>query len=118
MRLVTSRTTTDGSEDLAVLDTPTIATMFYVRQEAVALRRKKFPRAKMTAKNRASFRLNLIAMAKSMEDLEILENVDDYKDQFLVEPDPNVSGRALVKFPTPVVPGWHQTFAEFFLIRT
>lgn len=117
VRLVTSRTTTDGEEDHILLDTTSIATLDYFRQEARKTYKKKFPQAKNTSTIRSSIRKQIYDLALSLEkNPGCLNNVEAYKDQFLCEADSTEPTRALMKIPSPVVPGLHQLYAEFELV--
>lgn len=117
VRLLTTRTTTAGVSDQGLLDTMSIAIMDYVRQEDIAMVKKKFPRAKNTAAVRESMNRNSYSLALKLEELEILQDVEKHKALFQVEPDPNVPGRVRKRFPAAIVPGLHQIFETIDLIQ-
>ena len=117
VRLVTTRTQTNGVPDLVLLDTTAIAVLDYLRSSVIAMFKAKFPRPKLTDAVLDSLSKNAFALALSLEDLEILQHVADYKALFVVERDPNVSGRVRMRIPAPWVPGLHQIFATFDLIN-
>ncbi|HOX49885.1 MAG TPA: phage tail sheath subtilisin-like domain-containing protein [Fibrobacteria bacterium] len=117
VRLVTTRTTTNGSQDLVLLDTNPIAILDYFRQEVRAMYRRKYGESKLNPLTMVSVRQDAIGVAMDLEDLEILQKVEECKNLFVLEADPNVSGRILMKIPVPWVPGLHQAFAEFDLIN-
>lgn len=117
VRLVTTRTTTGGSQDLVLLDTNPIAILDYFRQEVRSMFKRKYSDAKLNPRVVTSVRQDAIGVALDLEDLEILQKVEEHKALFVLELDPNVSGRLLMKIPVPWVPGLHQAFAEFDLIN-
>lgn len=117
VRLVTTRTLTNGVTDLVLLDTNAIAVLDYLRACTIAMFKTKFPRPKLTDAVLDSIAKNAFALALSLEDLAILQHVADYKALFVVERDPNVSGRVRMRVPAPWVPGLHQIFATFDLIN-
>ena len=96
-----------GIPDISLLDITTICTLDYVR---LALRTRialRFPRSKLDAKTPPRVRTELYDVLKQLELLEIVENVDQYKDGILVEPDLTDPNRLDAKIPTNVVPGLH-----------
>lgn len=102
--------------DPSLLDITTIRTLDYMREawrQRVALR---FPRAKNDAKTAAKVRSELLDVAYKAEALEIIQNVDQYKDAFLVEQDLQDPTRLDVKIPCNVVPGLHVFAAVIDLI--
>lgn len=117
VRLVTTRTQTNGVSDLVLLDTTAIAVLDYLRASTIAMFKTKFPRPKLTDAVLDSIQKNAFSLALTLQDLEILQHVEDYKALFVVERDPNVSGRVRMRIPAPWVPGLHQIFATFDLIN-
>lgn len=115
VRLVTTRTITGGTQDLTLLDTNPIAILDYFRQEVRAMFKRKYADAKLNPRVVVAVRQDAIGVAMDLQDMEILQKVEEYKDQFVMALDPNVSGRLLMKIPVPWVPGLHQVFAEFDL---
>jgi len=117
VRLVTTRTTTAGVSDQVLLDTMSIAILDYVRQEDMAMVKKKFPRAKNTATIRESINKNSYSLALKLQDLEILQDVEKHKDLFQVEPDPNFPSRIRKRFPAGIVSGLQQICETIDLIQ-
>lgn len=96
-----------GVADPALLNITTIRTLDYMRnawRQRIALR---FPRAKLSEKTPAKVRSELLDVAYKAEELEIIQNVDQYKNQFLLELDLQDSTRLDAKLPCNVVPGLH-----------
>lgn len=96
-----------GVEDPALLDLTTIRTMDYMRKawrDRIALR---FPRDKLSAKTPPKVRSELLDVAYKAEELEIIENVDQWKNNLIVELDSQNVGQLNAKIPCNVVPGLH-----------
>jgi phage tail sheath gpL-like len=96
-----------GVPDISLLDLTTIRTLDYVRKacrERIALR---FPRDKLSARTPAKVRSELLDVLYKLEELEIVENVDLWKDQLIVERDSQDPNRLNAKIPTDVVNGLH-----------
>ena len=96
-----------GIDDISLLDITTIRTLDYVRKacrERVSLR---FPREKLSSKTPAKVKSVLLDVLKSLEDLEIVEEVEANKDGLIVEKDLQDPNRLNAKIPTDVVNGLH-----------
>lgn len=96
-----------GVTDISLLDLTTIRTLDYVRKacrERIALR---FPREKLSARTPAKVRSELLDVLYKLEELEIVENVDQWKDQLIVERDSQDPNRLNAKIPVDVVNGLH-----------
>jgi len=110
VRLITSYTkNAQGINDVSLLDATTITSLDYTRRairERIALR---FPRDKISTKKRtaARVRTEILDVLHKLEDLEILDNVDAYKDQLIVEKDDQNVGQLNARIPANVVPGLH-----------
>jgi len=105
-----------GVSDPSLLDITTIRTLDYMREawrQRIALR---FPRAKNDAKTADKVRSELLDVAYKAEDAEIIQNVDQYKNQFLVEQDLQDPTRLDAKLPCNIVPGLHVFAAVIDLI--
>lgn len=117
VRLVTTRTSISGTPDVTLLDTGVIASLDYFRFAWRGRMRQKFPQAKNNENTRRSIKEQTIDVMKRLEDLEILQNVDEYKGRVDVQSDANMPGRARVAIPAPVVRGLHQLYARIDLIN-
>lgn len=105
-----------GTEDPALLDITTIRTMDYMAdawQQRVELR---FPRAKNNDRTASKVRSEVIDVAYLAEKAEIIQNVDEYKDQILIEQDLNDPTALDASIPCNVVPGLHVFAAKIRLI--
>ena len=105
-----------GIEDPALLDLTTIRTLDYMRKawrERIALR---FPRDKLSEKTPGKVRSELLDVAYKAEELEIIEDVDLWKDNLIVEKDLQNTGQLNSKIPCAAVPGFHVFAAEIDLI--
>lgn len=116
VRLVTTRTKTDGTLDLVLLDTSRMGIMFYFRDSVNSAFKVKFPQAKISPRMLEALRHEALSVAYQLEAAEILRNIDQHKNEFLAEESTDVPGRALLRIPTPVVPGMHQVFTSYALI--
>ncbi len=56
-----------------------------------------------------------IAVAKSLEGVQILRFIDQYADQFITEESKDEPGRMLCQIPAPVVPGLNQIYSTIDL---
>ena len=116
VRLVTTRTLTSGTQDLTLLDTNTMAILFYYRDAVKARYVLKYQQAKLNARTLAGLRAEALAVAYELQDAEILQEIDAYKDQFTAALDPDMVGRAVLAIPAPIVPGLHQAYARIDLL--
>lgn len=106
----------NGVADPALLDLETIRTMDYC---AYAWRQRielRFPRAKNDAKTAARVRSELLDVAYELQAAEIIQNVDEYKDNFLVEQDLQDPTRLNASIPCNVVSGLYIFAAKINLI--
>jgi phage tail sheath gpL-like len=93
--------------DISLLDITTIRTLDYVRKamrERISLR---FPRDKLSSRTAAKVRSELLDVLYKLEELEIVENVELWKDGLIVERDSQDPSRLNAKIPTDVVNGLH-----------
>ena len=96
-----------GVPDISMLDLTTIRTLDYVRKacrERISLR---FPREKLSARTPDKVRSELLDVLYKLEELEIVQNVDLWKGQLIVERDLQDPNRLDAKIPTNVVNGLH-----------
>lgn len=96
-----------GVQDPSMLDVTTPRTLFYMRKayrQRIALR---FPREKLSGRTAPKVRSELLDVSYKAEELEIIENVDQWKDYLLVERDSQDVSRLNAKIPTDVVNGFH-----------
>lgn len=105
-----------GVPDESMLDLTTIRIMDYGRkawQQRVALR---FPREKLSEKTPPKVRSELLDVAYKMEDLEIIENVDKWKDKLICERDEQDVNQLDAAIPCDAVNGLHVFAARIDLI--
>ncbi|MCL1618335.1 phage tail sheath subtilisin-like domain-containing protein [Ralstonia pseudosolanacearum] len=96
-----------GVPDIAMLDITTPRTLFYMRKayrERIALR---FPREKLSQRTPPKVRSELLDVSYKSEELEFVENVDQWKDGLLVERDLQNPNGLCAKIPVDVVNGLH-----------
>lgn len=96
-----------GSPDPTLLEGPTFKTLDYVRDAIVQRLEARFPRSKKSARILGQIRTEVLDVLYRLEELEIIENVDLYKDDVIVEPDSQDINRANVKIPVDIVNGLH-----------
>ncbi|MFZ6748516.1 phage tail sheath C-terminal domain-containing protein [Undibacterium sp. Ren11W] len=97
----------NGIPDISMLDITTIRTLDYVRKtmrERISLR---FPRDKLSARTADKVRSELLDVMVKLEELEIIENVEQWKPGLIVERDSQDPNRLNAKIPTDVVNGLH-----------
>ncbi|MDA8413026.1 MAG: phage tail sheath subtilisin-like domain-containing protein [Desulfobacteraceae bacterium] len=110
VRLITTYTLNpQGIADVALLDATTITSLDYTRlavRTRIALR---FPRSKISIKGKTPERVRgqILDVLHQLESLEILDNVDAYKAQLIVEKDSQNVGQLNARIPANVVPGLH-----------
>ena len=73
-------------------------------RQRIALR---FPRDKLSDKTPGKVRSELLDVAYKAEELEIIENVDEWKNNLIVERDLQDANRLDAKIPCDVVNGLH-----------
>ncbi|MGJ7611302.1 MULTISPECIES: phage tail sheath C-terminal domain-containing protein [unclassified Variovorax] len=96
-----------GVNDISWLDLTTIRTMDYVAKACRERIELRFPRDKLSARTPAKVRSELLDVLYKLEELEIIENVDLYKDALIVERDSQDPNRLNAKIPVDVVNGLH-----------
>ena len=110
VRLITTYTLNpQGIADVSLLDATTITSLDYTRlavRTRIALR---FPRSKIsiTGNTPGRVRGQILDVLHQLEALEILDNVDAYKAQLIVEKDSQNVGQLDAQIPANVVPGLH-----------
>lgn len=108
VRAVTTYTLNAASvADVSWLDLTTIRTMDYCMKAWRTRVELRFPRNKLSARTPARVRSELLDVAYRLEDLEIIENVDMWKDDLVVERDSQDNNRLNAKIPVDVVNGLH-----------
>lgn len=108
VRAVTTYTVNASSvADVSWLDLTTIRTMDYAMKAYRTRIELRFPRDKLSAKTPERVRSELLDVAYKMEELEIVENVDKWKDDLVVERDSQDNNRLNAKIPVDVVNGLH-----------
>jgi phage tail sheath gpL-like len=93
--------------DISLLDLTTIRTLDYARKAWVERISLRFPRAKKSARVKKQVREELLDVAYKLQDLEILENVEDNEDGFIIEDDLQDPNRLDCRIPADVVNGLH-----------
>lgn len=105
-----------GTSDPSLLDITTIRTMDYMAYAWQQRMELRFPRAKNNAKTADKVRSELLDVAYQAQALEIIQNVDENKSNFLVEQDLQDPTRLDASIPCNVVPGLHVFAAKINLI--
>lgn len=108
VRAITTYTVNPASVlDVSWLDLTTIRTMDYAMKAYRTRIELRFPRDKLSAKTPARVRSELLDVSYKMEELEIIENVDLWKNDLVVERDSQDVNRLNAKIPVDVVNGLH-----------
>lgn len=108
VRAITTYTLNASSvADVSWLDLTTIRTMDYVMKAMRTRVELRFPRDKLSAKTPDRVRSELLDVAIKMEELEIIENVDLWQNDLVVERDSQDNNRLNAKIPVDVVNGLH-----------
>lgn len=103
----TYTTSADGAADPSLLDITSIRTLDYVRLAIDNRIELRFPRQKNTPRVAKAVRSEILNVLYQLQDMEIVENVDQYKSGVLVQPSPQDSGRLNSVIPTNIVSGLH-----------
>lgn len=93
--------------DISLLDLTTIRSLDYSRKAWVERLSLRFPRSKKSKRIKARIREELLDVAYLLEDLEILENIKENEDGFMVEDDLQDPNRLDIRVPADVVNGLH-----------
>jgi phage tail sheath gpL-like len=112
---ITRMVSTAYSES-AILDIHKVCTLDYFRDAVVSRVKQRFPRDKMTARKLGDLKSEIFAVAKAMEALEMLENVDAWKDYLIVEIDSQTEGQANARIPADVPAGLFIVAGRFDLL--
>lgn len=105
-----------GVADPSLLDITTIRTMDYSALAWKTRMELRFPRAKNNDKTATKVRSELLDVAYELQTAEIIENVDTYKANMLVEQDLQDATALDASIPCNVVPGLHVFKAKINLI--
>jgi phage tail sheath gpL-like len=97
----------EGVVDRALMDITIIRSLDYVRLACRTRISQRFPREKLTDAKLLRIRSELLDVLYVLEGLEIVENVDAYKDQLTVVRNAQDDTRADATIPAPVVRGLH-----------
>jgi phage tail sheath gpL-like len=96
-----------GVDDPSLLDVTTIRCLDYTRQAIRDRILLRFKGAKLVAKTPARVKDQILDVLYTLEGMEIVRNVDDWKGQLVVEEDARVAGRINAKIPAQIVQGLH-----------
>ena len=114
VRAVTTRSTQNGVRFTKLIDTGVIATLDYFRDAIRSMHKTKYNNAVIHSKLLDALNEDNIAIAKQLEDIQLLRNVDDYVDSFITQ-ESDETGRVLCQIPAPVVPGLNQIYSTIDL---
>ncbi|MEK7394556.1 MAG: hypothetical protein AAB214_18515 [Fibrobacterota bacterium] len=115
-RSATTRTSHNGMATLRLIDTNTIAILDYYRDSCLARYATKFKGKKQTPYMLTAVNEENYAVAKLLEDRNILRDLHAHRAEFLSEDDSDISGRIRCSMPGPIVPGLYQLFGKINLI--
>lgn len=108
VRAITTYTLNPASVlDVSWLDLTTIRTMDYAMKAWRTRIELRFPRSKLSVRTPERVRSELLDVAYRLEELEIIENVDLWKTDLVVERDSQDNNRLNAKIPVDVVNGLH-----------
>ena len=101
--------------DDTCLDITVFQILHYVAKAVRQALSQQFPRELATQRTRDKIRTVGLRIAYQCEELEILQNIDDYKDRLVVQPHPQNKGMTVMKMPAPIVHGLHVIAARIDL---
>lgn len=106
-----------GMDDPSLLDITTIRSLDFARKAWLQRVSLRFPREKLVAKKTPDkVRSELLDVAYKLEELEILQNVDEHKNQLICELDGQSVGQLNAALPANVVAGLHVIAGRIDLI--
>lgn len=108
VRAISTYTTSpDGAADPSLLDITSMRTLDYVRlaiDNRIALR---FPQQKNTPRVGKAVRSEILNVLYQLQDMEVVENVDQYKDGIVYQVSSTDSSRLNFRIPVNIVSGLH-----------
>lgn len=108
VRAISTYTTSpDGAADPSLLDITSMRTLDYVRLSINNRIELRFPQQKNTPRVGKAVRSEILNVLYQLEDMEIVENVDQYKDGIIYQVSPTDSGRLNFRIPVNIVSGLH-----------
>lgn len=96
-----------GVDDPSLLDTTTIRSLDYICKAIRDRILLRFPQAKLTAKTPARVKGEILDVLYTLEQIEIVRDVDIWKGQLVVEEDISIAGRVNARIPARIVQGLH-----------
>ncbi|MCT8556990.1 phage tail sheath subtilisin-like domain-containing protein [Glaesserella parasuis] len=96
-----------NTDDPSYLDLTTIRTLDYVRKAIQTRQRLRFPRAKNTQRVIRKVRSEILDVLYRLEQLEIIENVDNWKSRLVIERNAQDPTYLDLDIPADVVNGLH-----------
>lgn len=103
----TYTTNANSTPDPTWLDITTARTLFYVRQQLKTRLELRFPRSKLSVRTPNRVKSQIIDVLRLLEEAEITENLDTWKDAIVVERNSSDANRLDCKIPADVVNGLH-----------
>jgi phage tail sheath gpL-like len=103
----TYTTSADGAADPSLLDITSIRTLDYVRLAIDNRIELRFPQQKNTPRVAKAVQSEILNVLYQLEDMEVVMNVDLYKDGLLVQTSPTDAGRLNCRIPVNIVSGLH-----------
>ncbi len=93
--------------DDTCLDITVMRTLHYFRKACRQAVSQRFPRELLSDKTPPKVRTVLLEVAYKCEDMEILQKIDQYKDQLIVQEHGRNKGMCVAAIPAPIVHGMH-----------
>lgn len=108
VRAISTYTTSpDGAADPSLLDITSMRSLDYVRLSIDNRIELRFPQQKNTPRVAQAVRSEILNVLYQLQDMEIVENVDQYKDGIVYQVSPTDSSRLNFRIPTNIVSGLH-----------
>lgn len=116
VRAVTTKTTESSAPYYELLDITISRSLFYFARQVVAALQVAFSQAKQNQRTRDAIRGVILDVAYRVEELEIIQNVDAHKDEFVVDTDSVDVTAVAAAIPTSVVPPLAKVIPVFNLL--
>lgn len=116
VRLITTKTTEGGNPFENTKDVATINGWIATARQLDALYAQRYKGVNKNAQVLKRMRSDGLARLRLLEERGVTQNVEEHKDEFIVETDGSVATRAVVQVPESIVPNLHQTVLKHVLI--
>lgn len=116
VRLITTKTTEGGNPFEQTKDVATINGWIHTIRQIDARYSQRFKGVNKSAAVLKRMRSDALEVLGALEEQGVTQNVEEHKDELVVETDAVIASRAVVQVPESIVPNLHQIVAKHVLI--